>query len=191
MTICFASNNKHKLQEVRLALEPDFRVLSLDEIKCSDELPETGDTLEANARQKAQYVFDTFGLPCFADDSGLEVFSLKNAPGVYSAMYAGPQRSSDDNIRLLLKNLIDKTDRMAQFRTVICWVDAQQPLYFEGIVRGAIIYERRGTQGFGYDPVFVPEGHSRTFAEMSMTEKNLLSHRAQAVKKMVQYFMRN
>jgi XTP/dITP diphosphohydrolase len=191
MTICFASNNQHKLQEVRLALEPDFRVLSLDEIKCTDELPETGDTLEANARQKAQYVFDTFGLPCFADDSGLEVFSLNNAPGVYSAMYAGPQRSSNDNIRLLLKNLIDKTDRKAQFRTVICWVDAKQPLYFEGIVRGAIIYECRGTQGFGYDPVFVPEGHSRTFAEMSMTEKNLLSHRAQAVKKMVQYFMRN
>jgi XTP/dITP diphosphohydrolase len=187
MNICFATNNQHKLQEVRFALQPDFHVLGLEEINCKDELPETGNTLEANALEKAEYVFTRFGIPCFADDSGLEVYSLDNAPGVYSARYAGSHRNGEDNINLLLKNLATKTNRKAQFRTVICWVDKSQPRYFEGIVKGEIIKERRGIHGFGYDPVFIPEGHDRTFAEMTLEEKNALSHRSQAVKKLIQY----
>lgn len=186
-TICFATNNLHKLEEVRSVLGSDFRVLSLEEIACKEELPETGNTLEANAHQKAEHVFRNYKQTCFADDTGLEVEELGNAPGVYSARYAGPQRSSEDNIDLLLKNLAGKTNRKARFRTVICWLSEKETHYFEGIVEGEIIHERRGTKGFGYDPVFVPAGHSKTFAEMTMGEKNALSHRSQAVSKLVKF----
>ncbi len=193
----------HKLEEVRSVLGSDFRVFSLDEIRCKEELPETGDTLEANAHQKAKYVFENYKQPCFADDTGLEVEALQQAPGVYSARYAGPQRNSEDNIDLLLKNLVDEKNRKARFRTVICWMsdketypgsvssqtekEKMEVYYFEGIVEGEIIHERRGSQGFGFDSVFVPTGHAKTFAEMTLEEKNALSHRSRAVSKLVKF----
>lgn len=185
--VCFATNNLHKLEEVRSVLGSDFRVFSLDEISCKEELPETGNTLEANAHQKANYVFDHYRQTCFADDTGLEVEALNNEPGVYSARYAGPQRNSEANIDLLLSNLEGKENRKARFRTVICWVSEKETHYFEGIVEGEIIGERRGTKGFGYDSVFVPTGNTKTFAEMTMEEKNLLSHRSRAVNRLVEF----
>lgn len=184
-SIVFATNNQHKLHEVRLALGPDFRVLSLEEIGCFDELPETNNTIKANAHQKAAYVKTNFQLSCFADDTGLEVEALNNEPGVYSARYAGSQRNSEDNIDLVLKKLEGLENRNAQFRTVICWVSDNETHFFEGVIKGKIIFERRGNQGFGYDSVFVPEGSSKTFAEMTMEEKNKLSHRAIALKKLI------
>jgi XTP/dITP diphosphohydrolase len=185
--ICFATNNQHKLIEVRSVLGSDFLVYSLQEINCSEELPETGNTLEANAFQKANYVFGTYKQTCFSDDTGLEVESLNNAPGVYSARYAGPQRNSEDNIDLLLENLRHSENRKARFRTLICWVSEGEILYFEGIVEGEISRERRGIKGFGYDSVFVPNGFTKTFAEMSMEEKNQLSHRTRAVQKLAAF----
>lgn len=185
MEVLFATNNQHKLSEVRLALGSDFRILSLDEIKCFEELPETGNTFEANARQKAAYVFEKFKVPCFADDTGLEVEALNNEPGVYSARYAGPQRNNEQNIDLLLSKLTDKENRKARFRTVICWMSESETHYFEGSVEGEICRERKGAMGFGYDAVFKPKGFTKTFAEMTMAEKNELSHRSQAVKKLV------
>jgi XTP/dITP diphosphohydrolase len=185
--LCFATNNSHKLEEVRHAIK-HFQIVSLDEINCFEELPETRDTLEGNSLQKAEYVFDRYKVPCFADDTGLEVEALNNAPGVYSARYAGPQRNADDNMNLLLKNLQGKTNLNARFRTVISLVGLQSsPVLLEGIVSGVIVLERRGTSGFGYDPIFLPEGYAKTFAEMSMDEKNELSHRARAVKKLEAY----
>jgi XTP/dITP diphosphohydrolase len=190
--ICFASNNKHKLSEVRDAMPPQIDILSLEDINCFEELPETRETLEGNSLQKASYVLEKYHVPCFADDTGLEVEHLNGAPGVYSARFAGPQRNSEDNIKLLLNRLHGVSDRRAQFRTVITLVGMEpEPLYFEGIVRGTIIQAARGTDGFGYDPVFQPEGHSRTFAEMELKQKNTLSHRAMAVQKLVQYFLQN
>lgn len=186
-SICFATNNQHKLEEVRHALVPDFLVLSLQEINCNEELPETGNTLQANALQKADHVFKNYGIACFADDTGLEVEVLNNEPGVYSARYAGPQRNNEQNIDLLLANLKNKNNRRAQFRTVICWRTTSGAQYFEGIVKGEIIEARRGNAGFGYDAVFVPDGFTKTFAEMSMEEKNQLSHRGQAVKKLTTF----
>ena len=185
--LCFATNNSHKLEEVRHAIK-HFQIVSLEEINCFEELPETRDTLEGNSLQKAEYVFDKYKVPCFADDTGLEVEALNNAPGVYSARYAGPQRNADDNISLLLKNLQGTSSRKARFRTVISLVGLQaSPVLFEGIVSGSITLNRRGTSGFGYDPVFLPQGYATTFAEMSMDEKNELSHRARAVKKLEAY----
>src|SRR5688572_18915900 len=187
MKLCFATNNSHKLEEVRHAIN-HFQIVSVDEINCFEELPETRDTLEGNSLQKAEYVFDRYKVPCFADDTGLEVEALNNAPGVYSARYAGPQRNADDNMNLLLKNLQGKTNLNARFRTVISLVGLQSsPVLLEGIVSGVIVLERRGTSGFGYDPIFLPEGYAKTFAEMSMDEKNELSHRARAVKKLEAY----
>jgi len=160
----------------------------LDEINCFEGLPETRDTLEGNSLQKAEYVFEKYDIPCFADDTGLEVEALNGAPGVYSARYAGPQRNSGDNIALLLKNLQSKESRKARFRTVISLVGLEQnAMLFDGIVSGTITDETRGTSGFGYDPVFLPDGYHKTFAEMSLDEKNVLSHRALAVKKLEGY----
>lgn len=182
--ICFATNNQHKIEEVRSIIKPDFRILSLKEIGCREELPETGETLEANSRQKAEYVFSKYHVPCFADDSGLEVAVLNWAPGVISAMYAGEQRSDNDNIDLLLRNMVGKEDRHARFRTVITLIGGNGVNAFEGIINGAIIHKKTGAGGFGYDPVFIPEGHSLTFAEMSPEQKNSISHRAIAVQKL-------
>jgi XTP/dITP diphosphohydrolase len=187
MKLCFATNNSHKLEEVRHAIK-HFQIVSLEEINCFEELPETRDTLEGNSLQKAEYVFDKYKVPCFADDTGLEVEALNNAPGVYSARYGGPQRNADDNINLLLTNLQGKSDRQARFRTVITLVGFRPiPVLFEGIVSGVITLDKSGTSGFGYDPVFLPDGYSKTFAEMTMDEKNKLSHRAQAVQKLEAY----
>ena len=187
LRIVAATNNEHKLSEIRPLIGPDLRILSLRDIGCDVDLPETTDTLEGNSLQKAQYVFDHYGLPCFADDTGLEVESLNGAPGVYSARYAGEQRNSDDNIALLLKNLAGHKSRRARFRTVITLLGFGDAMFFEGIISGTILTERHGTGGFGYDPVFQPDGFSKTLAQITMDEKNRISHRGQAVQKLVDY----
>ena len=187
LKICFASNNAHKLSEIRQIIGEQYQVLSLQEIGCHDELPEEQDTLEGNSRQKAEYVWQHFGLSCFADDTGLEVFALDGEPGVYSARYAGPQRSSPDNIALLLQNLQNKPDRRAQFRTSITLILNGQFHQFDGIVTGEITEPPVGNIGFGYDPVFRPDGYSQTFAEMSAAEKNNISHRGRAIQKLIAF----
>lgn len=188
MRLCFATNNKHKIEEVAFAIKNKITILSLSDIGCFEELPETRDTLEGNSLQKAEYVFNRFSIPCFADDTGLEVEALHNAPGVYSARYAGNHKNSDDNINLLLRNLSEFSNRKAQFRTIITLIGLDKRIYtFEGIVKGNISTERKGTGGFGYDPVFIPEGHSTSFGEMSLEEKNQLSHRATAVQKLISF----
>lgn len=186
-TLVFATNNLHKLEEVRDILGGSFRIASLKEIGCTDDIPETADTLEGNSLQKARYVKEKFGYDCFADDTGLEVEALGGAPGVFSARYAGPGHDSEANMRKLLKELEGKTNRQAQFRTVVALLLDGEEYTFEGIVRGTILTERRGTAGFGYDPVFVPEGYAETFAEMGSEEKNRISHRARAVQKLADF----
>jgi XTP/dITP diphosphohydrolase len=190
MRLCFASNNAHKLDEIRPLLPADVQLLSLADIGCHEELPETQPTLEGNARQKAQYVWDHFGVACFADDTGLEVDALGGEPGVYSARYAGPQREAADNVAKLLHELGTQPDRRARFRTVISLVRGAEDVHeFSGEVQGIIAAVPIGGSGFGYDPVFVPsEGDGRTFAEMTLAEKNLLSHRARAVAGLVNFF---
>jgi XTP/dITP diphosphohydrolase len=185
--LCFATNNQHKIQEVRAHLGPDFHLAGLAEIGCSEELAEEQSTLEGNSYQKAEYVFKNFGVACFADDTGLEVEALQGAPGVYSARYAGDQRRAEDNMKLLLKNLEGFQNRKARFRTVITLMTAAFTKQFEGIVTGQIINEYRGTGGFGYDPIFLPDGFNKTLAEMTMEEKNTISHRARAVNKLVDF----
>jgi len=184
-TLCFATNNAHKLEEIQAILGDSFNLLSLKDINCNEELPETGNTLEANSLQKAQYLYDHYQVNCFADDSGLEVNALNGEPGVYSARYAGEQRSHADNINLLLKNLEGKSDRSAQFRTVITLIQDGKISQFEGAIKGQIIEDQRGTDGFGYDPIFMPDNFDRTFAEMSLEEKGKISHRAKAFEKLI------
>ena len=183
MRLCFASNNAHKLDEIRPLLPPGLTLLSLADIGCHEELPETQDTLAGNARQKAEYVRQHYGVACFADDTGLEVAALDGEPGVYSARYAGPQRLASDNVAKLLRELTNAADRTALFRTVVALAGADGTMHeFAGEVSGRITEVPRGAGGFGYDPVFAPtEGDGRTFAEMSGTEKNQISHRARAV----------
>ncbi len=186
--ICFASNNRHKLEEIRDILGSTVDVASLEDVGCFEELPETQPTLEGNSLQKAEFVFTNYKVACFADDTGLEVEALNGEPGVYSARYAGEHKSSNDNIALLLKNLHDHSNRRARFRTVVTLVGVdQRPIRFEGIVSGSIISERRGTSGFGYDPIFIPEGYNKTFAEMTLQEKSTLSHRSMAVRNLEAY----
>jgi XTP/dITP diphosphohydrolase len=169
-------------------LEPLYRITSLDELGCTEDLAETSATLEGNSLQKANYIFDAYKLACIADDTGLEVEALHGDPGVYSARYAGPQRNSDDNIALLLKNLEGKSNRKARFRTIITLILDDGAIHsFEGVVDGEIIPVKKGDKGFGYDPVFKPEGFDRTLAEMTLEEKNSLSHRARAVQKLVAF----
>jgi XTP/dITP diphosphohydrolase len=187
ITLCFASNNAHKLSEIRPLLEPDFRVLSLADIGCFEELEETQPTLEGNSFQKADYVFRKYNVPCIADDSGLEVEALNGAPGVFSARYAGPQKNSADNMDLLLQKLSHAQNRRAQFRTIITLVGLGPTQYFEGIVKGTITTDKRGTHGFGYDPIFQPEGFTQTFAQMDIHEKNRFSHRALAIRKLIAF----
>lgn len=189
MRLCFASNNAHKLDEIRPLLPATVQLVSLADIGCHEELPETQPDLEGNARQKAQYVLDNYGVACFADDTGLEVEALGGAPGVYSARYAGPQREAADNVAKLLHELATQPNRQARFRTVIALVrpDAETQ-EFSGEVTGMIAAAPIGRGGFGYDPVFVPtEGDGRTFAEMTLLEKNMLSHRARAVEGLVAF----
>ena len=185
--LCFATNNAHKLEEIQAILGDSFELISLAETGCKEELPETGNTLEANSLQKAQYLCENYHINCFADDSGLEVQALNGEPGVDSAHYAGLQRSHADNVNLLLKNLVGKTNRSAKFRTVITLIQNGEITQFEGNIKGLIINESRGTEGFGYDPIFVPEGYETTFAEMSLEEKGKISHRARAFEKLVAF----
>ena len=187
MDICFATNNAHKVREINQLLGERFRVLSLADIGCQEELPENQTTLEGNSEEKASYVYQHYRVNCFADDTGLEVDALQGEPGVYSARYAGPQRSSEDNMRRLLRELADQPNRTAQFRTVITlWLDGQMH-QFEGMVSGSIARERSGSEGFGYDPIFIPEGFTRSFADMTAEEKNQISHRGRAVRRLVQF----
>ena len=187
--LCFATNNAHKLEEIQAILGDSFELLSLNDINCKEELPETGNTLEANSLQKAKYLYDNYQVDCFADDTGLEVQALGGEPGVYSARYAGGQRSHADNINLLLKNLVGITNRSARFRTVITLIQNGKVTQFEGIVNGKIIDELKGTQGFGYDPIFIPEGYDRTFAEMDLIEKGVISHRGRAFQQLVEFLL--
>ncbi|MCA6078136.1 RdgB/HAM1 family non-canonical purine NTP pyrophosphatase [Fulvivirga sedimenti] len=187
MDICFATNNKHKVEEVASLLPPSFRLLTLKEIGCMDELPEERDTLEGNSLQKAEYVFNKFGIPCISDDTGLEVNALNGRPGVYSARYAGPDADSPSNIQKLLQALGDTENRAARFRTIITFITPDVVRQFEGTVEGCITHSLSGLSGFGYDPVFMPEGHDVTFAEMTSDEKNAISHRGRAVRKLVDY----
>lgn len=184
--LVFATNNKNKLDEVKAIVGDRFFIKSLDEIGCYDDIPETGGTFEENAKQKSDYLYRHFQLDSFADDSGLEVETLNNEPGVYSARYSGT-RNMEDNIDLLLEKLGNNTNRRACFRTVISLYFNKEQHFFEGVIYGQITHERRGTEGFGYDPVFVPNGYDRTFAEMSATEKNDISHRAIATRKLGAY----
>ncbi|MBS1544985.1 MAG: RdgB/HAM1 family non-canonical purine NTP pyrophosphatase [Bacteroidetes bacterium] len=187
MKLCFASNNRHKLEEIGALLGADFTLMTLQDIGCLEELPETTDTLEGNAEEKASYVWDRYHIPCFADDSGLEVEALHGAPGVYSAMYAGPHRSAEDNNRHLLEKLNEKENRKARFRAVIYLILPEYRRKVEGKVEGVILDAPRGSQGFGYDPLFLPDGCAKTLAEMSLEEKNLISHRAGAVQQLVSF----
>lgn len=181
--ICIATNNAHKLQEIRQIVGESIQLLSLADIGCDVDIPEDQDTIEGNSLQKAQYVWDNYKVSCLADDTGLLVDALDGAPGVYSARYAGGQRSSADNIGLLLSNLENSSDRSAHFKTVLTFVLQGRVFQFEGKVHGTITHEVRGVDGFGYDPVFLPDGKSLTFAEMSSNEKNAISHRGRAMEK--------
>jgi XTP/dITP diphosphohydrolase len=187
MKICFATNNKKKIEEVKSALGSDFTIVSLEEIGCHEELPETGDTLEHNAFQKARYVHQHYGVDCFADDTGLEVEALNGEPGVYSGRYAGEPRSDSRNIDLLLKNMKKQSNRKARFKTVIALILEGKEYAFEGTAEGEIMHELVGEGGFGYDPVFQPNGFDRTFAQLSMEEKNAISHRGRAVKALAEF----
>lgn len=199
MKIVFATNNQHKLQEIRDILGNEFEIVSLKDIGCDVDIPETGNTLEENAMQKAQYVYDHYNLSCFADDTGLEVEALNGEPGVHSARYAeGTDHDSEANMAKLLRNLEGKDNRKARFRTVIALIQKQDVCpcgctsikkvnRFEGIVNGSIATEKHGTAGFGYDPIFVPEGYDKSFAELGESIKNGISHRARAVAKLAEY----
>lgn len=187
--IVFATNNTHKLEEVASILGESYEVMSLREIGCHDDIPETADTFAGNAIQKARYIKERYGYDCFADDSGLEVDALGGAPGVFSARYSGG--GSEANMEKLLHNLTEKNERGAQFRTVIALLVGEETHLFEGIVRGTIIHERRGEGGFGYDPIFVPEGYDLTFAQLGSEVKNRISHRAKAVEKLAEYLCNN
>ncbi|MBN7810043.1 non-canonical purine NTP diphosphatase [Algoriphagus sp. H41] len=187
MKICFATNNQKKIEEVKAALSPDFEIVSLQQIGCHEELPETGDTLEHNAFQKARYVKEHYGIDCFADDTGLEVAALDGAPGVYSGRFAGEPRSDARNIALLLEKMEGKAERQARFRTVIALIWQGEEFSFEGIAEGEILREKVGQGGFGYDPVFRPSGFDKTFAELTLAEKNAISHRGQAVQALIAF----
>ncbi|MBA4298517.1 MAG: non-canonical purine NTP pyrophosphatase [Cyclobacterium sp.] len=187
MKICFATNNSKKIEEVKAALGPGFEIVSLQEIGCTEELPETGDTLDYNAFEKARFVKDNFGVDCFADDTGLEVEALGGEPGVYSGRFAGEPRSDERNIELLLKKMQDKSNRKAKFRTVIALILDGKEYSFEGTAKGEILEEKVGFGGFGYDPVFRPEGFTKTFAELTLAEKNEISHRGKAVKALISF----
>ncbi|MFZ9028003.1 MAG: non-canonical purine NTP diphosphatase [Crocinitomicaceae bacterium] len=187
MKLVFATGNLNKAAEISSMLPEGTELLTLKDLQLKEDIPETAPTLEGNAILKANYIVDRFGIDCFADDTGLEVYSLNNEPGVFSARYAGEQKNSEDNMNLLLSKLSDEEDRSARFRTVIALHINGEMHTFEGIVEGKIIPEKRGDEGFGYDPIFVPDGYEETFAEMSMNEKNKISHRARAFSKMFEY----
>lgn len=187
MKLVFATNNKHKLEEISAIVGDKIEILSLNDIGCHDDIPETADTFEGNALQKARYVKEKYGYDCFADDTGLQVVALNGEPGVYSARYAGEPANSEKNIDKLLANLENRIDRRASFITCIALILGDEEHLFYGEIEGSIINERRGSSGFGYDSVFVPEGHDKTFAQMGEEQKNKISHRARAVKKLSEF----
>ena len=187
MRLVFATNNKHKLEEMRAILGDKVELLSLAEIGCFDDIPETADTLEGNALIKTRHIYGKYSIPCFADDTGLEVEALDGAPGVYSARYAGESNDAEANMNKLLHNLTGKSNRNAQFRTVIALIIEGEERLFEGIVRGTIAEERQGKEGFGYDPIFIPEGCNESFAQMAAAEKNSMSHRSRAAAALNEY----
>lgn len=187
MKLVFATHNNNKLEEIRLLLPEKIELLSLTDIGCFDPIEEYGRTLEENAWIKARYVREHYALDCFSDDSGLEVKSLNGAPGVISARYAGEEKNADKNMDKLLNELQDIAERSAQFRTVIALTTNGVEMAFEGIIKGTIIKEKRGDGGFGYDPIFCPEGYNKTFAELPMEEKNKISHRSRAFQKLLKY----
>ena len=187
MKLVFASSNKNKIFEIQSMLPETIQILSLEDIGCMEEIPETADTIEGNAILKANYISNKYGYDCFADDTGLEVAALNGEPGVFSARYAGEQRNSDDNMDKLLDNLSDKNNRKAQFKTVIALnINGKQNL-FTGIAKGEITFEKTGTKGFGYDPIFQPIGYKETFAELSLEIKNEISHRGKATQKLINF----
>jgi XTP/dITP diphosphohydrolase len=188
MIVVFASNNAHKVQELAALLPASINLKSLKDIGCQVEIPETSETIEGNAFQKATFIKEQFGFDCFADDTGLEVEALKGEPGVFSARYAGVDANDKKNVEKLLKAMEGIPDRQARFKTVIALIGKGETKFFEGIVKGSISEYPKGTNGFGYDPVFIPEGETRTFAEMELSEKNKISHRARAVKMLINYF---
>ena len=187
MKIVFASNNKNKILEIQSMLPESIQIVSLESIGCLEEIPETSEIIEGNAILKANYVTQNYGFDCFADDTGLEVEALNGEPGVYSARYAGEQRNADDNMNKLLDELADKTNRTAQFKTVIALNLKGKQYLFEGIASGEIIKEKIGLGGFGYDPIFKPTNYDETFAELSLDIKNEISHRGKATKKLLEF----
>jgi XTP/dITP diphosphohydrolase len=191
MKLVFATNNKHKLQEVRDIVGDRVEVLSLNDIDCHDDIPETADTLQGNALIKAKHIYDKYGMNCFADDTGLEVEALGGEPGVYSARYAGEECNSEANILKLLQNLTGKNNRNAQFRTVIALIIDGEEKLFNGIVKGTISNEKKGDSGFGYDPIFIPEGYTESFAQMSGEMKNSISHRYRATEQLNNFLKEN
>lgn len=190
MKLVFASNNKNKIQEIQALVPNIIQIVSLEEIGCIEDIPETADTIEGNAILKANYVTEKYGFDCFADDTGLEVDALNGAPGVYSARYAGEQKDANDNMDKLLSELKDESNRKANFKTVIALnLNGKQNL-FTGIINGKIIEEKIGTNGFGYDPIFVADGFEKTFAELSIEEKSTISHRGIAVKELILFLQK-
>ena len=185
--LVFATNNVHKVEEIRCKLGGLFQIKTLNELGCYDDIPETSDTLQGNASLKSHYLYDKFGCDCFADDTGLEVEALNNEPGVFSARYAGIEKNSDANMQKLLNNLQGKSNRKARFRTVISLILDGKEYFFDGIVYGTILTEKHGSEGFGYDPIFQPEGYQQSFAELSMEQKNAISHRGRAVEKLLDF----
>ena len=185
--LVFATNNTHKLEEIKAILGDKVEILSLADIDCHSDIPETADTLEGNARQKSMFIYEHYGLDCFADDTGLEVDCLNGAPGVFSARYAGDGHDSQANMEKLLREMNGKTNRKARFRTVISLIENGEEHQFEGIVNGKIIEKKRGETGFGYDPIFRPDGYEETFAELGNEIKNKISHRANAVASLCEY----
>jgi XTP/dITP diphosphohydrolase len=186
MKLIFASKNTHKLEEIRFLLK-SYEIISLDDVGCKEEVPETSDTIQGNALQKARQIYNTYKINCFADDTGLEVYALGGEPGVLSARYAGEQKSSVDNIQKVLLKLGDSDNRKARFITIIALIIDGKEYIFEGIIEGEISKNLMGNNGFGYDPIFVPQGFSKSFAEMSFAEKNECSHRVIAIKKLVNF----
>jgi XTP/dITP diphosphohydrolase len=184
--IVFATGNPNKLKEIKSAIN-SFEIVGLKDLKITEEIPETGDTLKKNALQKAKYVYDKTGLDCFSDDTGLEIEALNYRPGVYSAMYAGPDCNAENNMRKVLRELEETPNRTAQFKTVIALILQGKEYFFEGVVKGEILKEKTGKDGFGYDPIFRPLGYKESFAEMSIAQKNEISHRGLAVKKLVKF----
>ncbi len=190
MKLVFATNNQHKLKELQAILGNRFQLLSLKDIGCDEEIPEEQPTLEGNASQKSHFIYEKYGYSCFADDTGLEIEGLDGEPGVYSARYAGEEKNANANMDKVLNKMTKIKNRNARFRTVISLIIDGNEIQFEGIVDGEILTEKRGDSGFGYDPIFRPQGFQQTFAEMNLTDKNKISHRGRAVEKLVQYLQK-